>query len=231
MFSRRLSWFLASLLLAMAPAAPLGATTMEQLSLGELTWVADLVTEAVVEGNSTERVEGQAFLRTVTTLRLTRVVKGSQTEGEHVDVVVLGGRLGNEETRVASTPIFTPGERVLVFLEQRKGDWGVVGLSQGKFTLIEEVDTARDVVVKVRPPRGLSRFDEAAVQLPALRKYCDDLVREVETDVVEGAVPSYRAIPGLPAAKDLRFRAEARSKGQFIDPRWSELDSLKGGQR
>lgn len=232
MFSSRsaLSTFLVAVLGALL-AGPAGATTMDTLSTEELTYVADLVAEAVVETNSVERVEGSRFLRTVTRVRLEHVLKGDQLEGEQVDVLVLGGSLDGEETHIASAPIFAPGERVLVFLELRRGEWRVVGLSQGKLTLIHEEDTARDLVVRVQPPRGLAKFEEAAVQLPAQRSYADDLITKVATDVAQGNVPAYRSIPGLPVEKDTRFRLEATAQGQHIDPRWAELDSSKGGRR
>ena len=240
MFSHRLTlstlFAVASTLVFPAFAS---ATTMEELSFEEMTWIADLVVEATVQSNVVERTEGREFLRTVTHLTVESVIKGDAYEGEHIDVLALGGRRGAEETSIESAPIFTPDERVLVFLEQRKGEWRVVGLSQGKLTLVEERDTARDVIVRVQPPRGLVAFDETQVQLPPVRKYVDNLTHRLRTDVLDGAVPAYRLIPGLPGEKDQRFRAEATAAGQTIDPRWVELDALRwapaqpalGGQR
>ena len=240
MFSHRLTlstlFAVASTLVFPAFAS---APTMEELSFEEMTWIADLVVEATVHSNVVERTEGREFLRTVTHLTIESVIKGDAYEGEQIDVLALGGRRGTEETSIESAPIFTPDERVLVFLEQRKGEWRVVGLSQGKLTLVEERDTARDVIVRVQPPRGLAAFDETQVQLPPVRKYADDLTQRLRTEVLDGAVPAYRLIPGLPAEKDQRFRAEATAAGQTIDPRWAELDSLRwapsqpalGGQR
>jgi len=203
-------------------ASTASATTMQQLSVSELTWVSDLVAEAVVESNSVERVEGQEFLRTVSSLRLTRVVKGELAEGDRVDVLALGGILGTEETRLPSAPVFAPEERVLVFLELRDGEWHSVGLSQGKFTMIEEEDTGRDVLVKVQPPRNLKHFDEGMVLLPARRLYADDLLGQVQDDLRLGYVPPYQNIAGLSPAKDARFRDAARSAGR-LDSRWEEL--------
>ena len=228
MFSFRMT--LSTLAVAAAvllPAASASATSMEELSFEEMTWIADLVVEAVVESNHVERTEGSVFLRTVTGLRIESFLKGEGYEGEHIDVLVLGGRRGSEETTIASVPIFVPDERVLLFLEERKGEWRVVGLNQGKLTLVEEEDTARDVIVRVEPPRGLTQFEEDKVQLPALRRYADDLTRELSHNVAAAAVPPYRLIPGLPAAKDQRFRAEASAAGQVIDPRWAELDAVR----
>jgi hypothetical protein len=205
----------------------LGATTMEELSPAEMTWIADLVVIGTVAHNEVERTEGSVFLRTVTTIRLDQVLKGDAFEGDFIDVLSLGGRRGHEVTTVASTPVFTPEERVLTFLELRKGEWRVVGMSQGKLSLVEERDTARDVIVRVEPPRGLVRFEEHQVQLPARRRYADDLASEIDRDLNSGAVPSYRLIPGLPKTKDLAFRQAAKASGQPVDPRWAELDSVR----
>ena len=146
---------LLSMLAATLLVAPASATTMEELSFEEMAYVADLVVEAVTIDNRVERIPGADHLRTVTRLELHHVIKGEAIEGDEVDVLVLGGRLDREETRLESAPIFTPDERVIVFLEQRKGDWRVVGLSQGKLTLVEEPSTARDVLVRVQPPVSL----------------------------------------------------------------------------
>jgi hypothetical protein len=200
---------------------------MQELSFEELTYIADLVVEATVESNQVERSEGSVFLRTVTGLRLDRVLKGDAFEGERIDVLVLGGRRGSEETSIASAPVFIPDERVLVFLEQRKGEWRVVGLSQGKITLVTEEDTARDVIVRVQPPRNIARFEEHKVRLPARRHYADEFTAKLTRDLASGAVPPYRLISGLPQNKDRLFREAAQAAGQHIDPRWAELDSLR----
>jgi hypothetical protein len=194
---------------------------MQQLDLSELTYVADLIAEAVVVANSVERVEGGEHLRTATALRLTHVIKGAAADGDTVDVLVLGGRLNGEETHLHSAPVFAPEERVLVFLEQRGGAWRVVGLSQGKITLIEEFDTGRDVTVKVTPPRGLDRFDEGAVRIPLVPLYYDDMLARIQADLEAAFIPEYRIIAGLPSAKDAAFRAGAKAAGRF-DPRWED---------
>jgi hypothetical protein len=214
-------------------AAPAAATTMVELDRSELTWVADAVVEGVVEANSVERIEGQRLLRTVTSVRLTQVVKGELSEGQRIDVVELGGRLDGEETTVHSAAVFAPDERVLLFLEQRAGEWSCVGLTQGKLTLVTEADTGRDLVVTLQLPRGLDRFDEAQVQLPARRVYADALIEQIRDEISMGYVPEYRQIPGLPAAKDARFRAEAKQMDRF-DVRWESIRpsvAPEGGER
>lgn len=218
---------IAAVAISLLYAGSLGATTMEELSTSEMTWIADLVVIGTVAHNEVERTEGSVFLRTVTTLQIDQVLKGHAFEGDFIDVLSLGGRRGHEVTTVASTPVFTPEERVLTFLELRKGEWRVVGMSQGKLSLVEEQDTARDVIVRVQPPRGLVRFEEHLVQLPDRRRYADELTSEINLDLSSGTVPYYRLIPGLPKAKDLAFRQAAKDSGQTVDPRWGALDSLR----
>lgn len=216
------------------------ATTMYEFELSELTYVADLIVEAEVEAVSVERQEASAFLTTVATLRLTRVIKGAALEGDRVLVREWGGLLDGERTDLPSAPVYVPGERVLVFLEmENRPDalWRTVGLSQGKWTLVEEPSTGRDVALKVATDRTTVRFDEATVALPAARTYCDQVVSSVRDDLTLGHVPTYSRIPGLPSWKDARFRAEAAAAGQTIDPRWDVLraqitayDAAQGGE-
>jgi len=202
------------------------ATTMYEFNLSELTYIADLVVEAEVEEVSVERQEASAYLTTVATLRLTHVVKGAAVEGDRVLVREWGGLLNGEKTELPSAPVYVVGERVLVFLEmENRPDalWRTVGLSQGKWTLIEEQDTGRDVALKIAVDRAQTQFDATAVPLPAARTYCDDLVGAVNDDLSIAHVPTYARIPGVPAWKDARFRAEAQAAGQTIDPRWDAL--------
>ncbi len=203
-----------------------GATTMHPFSLSELTYVADLVVEAEVEQVEVERQVGAEYLMTVATLRLTRVVKGAAIEGDRVLVREWGGLLNGERTELPSAPVYVQGERVLVFLEQENRPdplWRTVGLVQGKWTLIDEPGTGRDVALKVANDRATPRFVETDVVLPAVRVYCDDLVSVVAADLSVEHVPAYVRIPGVPEWKDARFKEQAEAAGQTIDSRWTAV--------
>jgi hypothetical protein len=206
-------------LLTLLVAAPAVATTMVRLDLSELTWIADVVVQGEVVASQAERMPGQQYLQTATRVRAVQVLKGHVSEGDVIDVVEPGGRLGDEETRIPSGVVFAPGERVLLFLERRGGELVCVGMDQGKLTLVAEAHTARDALVRVTPPRGLASFDETEVRLPARRLYLDDVQERIRQELDMGFVPSYRSVPGLPAAKDARFRSEAQAAGK-LDPRW-----------
>jgi|GEM_PF-1714711 len=214
---------LAGLLMGLLPNVA-SATTVQRLSLSELTYVADLVVEATVVANSVERKPGFKFLQTVSTLELTHVLKGTADIGQEVDVVGLGGKLGSEYTELPGAARFVPDERVLVFLEWKHGEWRTIGAAQAKYSIVVEPGTGRDVAVKVQPPNGLERFDEAQVQLPAAVTYMDSLVGQILDEVESGYVPPYVNIAGLEPDKDARYRSDARAWGHDVDPRWDTAE-------
>jgi hypothetical protein len=198
------------------------ATTMYAFSPSELTYVADVVAEAVVEASSTEHMEGSLFLRTVTDLRLVQVYKGDVVEGDVLTLPLLGGALDGEETSLASAARFTPGERVLVYLESWEQGWRPIGMNQGVWTMVEEPTSGLDVLIKVHREYTETVWNEAKVQLPppALRKYAAGTLQQIRSDVADAHVPTYDSIPGLPPAKDQRFKKDAMAQGQLVDPRY-----------
>lgn len=217
----------AVILMALPGAA--SATTMHAFSQAELTYVADLVAEGVVEASTPERMEGSEFLRTITDLRLVQVHKGTEVEGDVVTLSELGGAWNGEETTLASSAKYTPGERVLVFLERFSDGWRTVGMIQGAFTMVEERTSGRDILVKVDRPYDLPAFDEGEVKLPppASRLYADQYVGRMVEDLSTGLVPTYESIPGLPAAKDRVFKKQALAQGQWVDPRYFAAGELQ----
>jgi hypothetical protein len=208
------------------------ATTMYRLSLSELTYVSDLIAIAEVEESLPEKAPGAIYIKTVSTLRLTRVIKGELIEGDRIDVREWGGSLGGEQTHLPGAPRYVVGERVMVFLERERigSMWRTVGLSQGKMTLVEEPDTGRDITLRVQVPNSVERFDESQVVLPAVRRYSDDVVARVRDDLTLSFVPPYQAIPGLPPEKDRLFFEAALAAGQQLDHRWPRFQSMEGGR-
>jgi hypothetical protein len=198
------------------------ATTMVPLGVEDLTFVADLVIEAEVEQAVPEREPGSEYIRSHYTLRITQVLKGDAFEGDAVLVRSFGGIVGDDLATMVNAPTFTPGERVIVFLEvvPREEDiFRVVGLDQGKFTLIEEKGTGLDILVHVNAPHGTPHFDEARVKAPAVRRYSKDLRARILADVDLAFVPAYKTIPGIPAHKDAAMRLGSMEWGHDVDPR------------
>lgn len=106
------------------------AATGRLLTLPELAQGADAV--AVVHVRLVESFEHDGRVLTRTTLGVEDVWKGHL--GQTVEVVQLGGRVGNKVTRVAGIPGFSVGERAVVFLESPNGapHFVIHGLEQGK---------------------------------------------------------------------------------------------------
>ena len=160
---------LPALLLVLLTAAPASATTMVELTEAELTYIADLIVEADVEAVDAEREDGANWIKTIVTLRLTRVLKGQAIEGDRVLVREWGGSIDGDVTEVSSAPVYTPGERVFVFLEpEERPDamWRTLGMTQGKFTLIEEADTGRDVMLMVDSMNRRASLASSSIATP-----------------------------------------------------------------
>ncbi len=210
---------------ALAAPTVAQATSLFPMTTSELTFIADVIVEAEVVSAEPEFIPGMEIIRTVSTLRVLDVIKGDVEVGDELFVAQTGGAIGDSETTLPSSPAYNPGERVLSFLEWRdesEGLYRTVGMIQGKFNLIVEPDTGKDVLIKLpHLPFGLEWFDEGLVRLPALRKYRAEFVAKVRDEVILGYVPPYEPIPGVTREKDAAYQAAAEAAGQTIDPVWN----------
>jgi hypothetical protein len=74
------------------------------------------------------------WIETVTTIHVDEVMKGTLAAGGDLDVVELGGEVDGIGYAVAGAARFTPGERVLLFLETNsRGEWVPKNMAVGKF--------------------------------------------------------------------------------------------------
>ncbi len=203
------------------------ATSLFPMTTSELTFIADVIVEAEVVSAEPEFIPGTFMIRTVSTLRVVDVIKGEVEIGDELFVAQTGGRIGDSETTLPSSPAYNPGERVLSFLEWRDRSedlYRTVGMIQGKYNLLLEPDTGKDILVKLpHLPFGLERFDETRVRPPAVRMYRGDFVARVRDEIALGYVPPYEPIPGVTREKDAAYQAAAVAAGQTIDPIWLEL--------
>ncbi len=132
---------LVAVALALGLATPALATVMVEVPIDDMAFVAD----AIVVGR-VDRVNVRLELSgpepmpwTVSTIRVERFIHGSG--GDEVKIEELGGDFQGTEVRVAGTPEYRAGERVLVFLRRDEaGRYRTYGMAQGKFTLRAAVD-------------------------------------------------------------------------------------------
>lgn len=171
------------------------ATTVEALSLEELSDRADLVVQGTVERSGTRVVVRKRGVQVVTVsrLRVSRWLKGSG--GDSVLVREHGGKWAGGFTRVDGTPHYAPGEEVVAFLERGpRGHLQTLGMSQGQFVVVPGVGGMPSVVR--RDMRGLAvvRWAGGSMQLSpgaqGVPVTLEELVAFVETRVEQREGPS-----------------------------------------
>jgi hypothetical protein len=85
-------------------------------------------------GESHSRRAPGGWIETVTSLRVDEAIKGPMQTGEMIDVVELGGAIGDIAYTVPGSPQYEAGERVLLFLETNdRNEWVSKNMVVGKF--------------------------------------------------------------------------------------------------
>lgn len=133
--------------LAFAVAQAAFATTVQKLSLQELTKRSDSIVMARVDDAVASWDAGHKEIYTYITLSVLQPVKGDKG-ATTITLRQLGGTVGNIASVVPGMPSFKKGEEVVVFLTQKDAagyPW-VMGLEQGKYS----VSTAKNGVKMVR---------------------------------------------------------------------------------
>lgn len=116
------------------------ATLADALTMGELVQRADRIALVRVLSQATEY---DSRGRIVTRVRV-RVEEGllAANAGDELDVVSLGGIIGDLGMQIAGEPSFEDGERALVFVRHINGIYRPIGMSQGVFP-VTDGDTPR----------------------------------------------------------------------------------------
>lgn len=133
-----------SLLLVVAVVALLAsqaafATTVQKLSLQDLTKRSDSIVMARVTDAVSAWDAAHKEIYTTFTLQILNAVKGRKGESV-VTIRQIGGTVDNIASIVPGMPSFKKGEQVVVFLTQKDAagyPW-VMGLQQGKYTVVEK---------------------------------------------------------------------------------------------
>jgi len=124
------------------PAIALGAV-MVKLETKDLAGQADAVVVGTVTASKAQWNEGKTKIITLSTVKIAETVKGD-LKGE-VPVRTFGGEVDGLAQLVPGMPQFAKDEEVVLFLKSEDKAWHVVGLGQGKFTVLREKD--KDPVV------------------------------------------------------------------------------------
>lgn len=165
--------------LTLAPAAE--ATVAVEMSRAELVAQSDLVVRATVVGVTSRWNEDQSQIISLTTLRVTEVVKGDVTETQ-LTLRQLGGEVDGLVSRIAGNPVFTQGQDAVFFLRRGPGVVYLTGLAQAVFYV--EPGAAfvhRDLhgltFARLNPNGGPMRMYEAPAEAPEALSHLRDDVR------------------------------------------------------
>ena len=110
------------------------ATTVQRLGLDDLVKKAHAIVVGKVSGSRTYWSADRKLILTGYTIQVDESIKGQASRS--VEVTTIGGKIGDLELYVSGMPSFEKGESAVVFVEQSGAYQTVVGLGQGKFTVV-----------------------------------------------------------------------------------------------
>lgn len=145
------------LLIWLALVAPMGATTLEQLTLDDMIQKSTAIVRARVVGSHSAARGGNIY--TYFQLQVLESWKGSAVTSATAEVAVPGGAAGGIRQSVAGAPELKPGREYVLFLwTSRSGLTQLMGLSQGLFHVSE--DGSGGVLAR-RPPASELMLDRS----------------------------------------------------------------------
>ena len=87
---------------------------------------ADYIVEGVVERVESKWNEDKSLIFTYTDLLIEKYVKGAPFAENKLQVVTLGGEVGDIGLGVEDQPIFHEGKRVRLYFQERDGEFGII---------------------------------------------------------------------------------------------------------
>jgi hypothetical protein len=154
------------------------ATTMIPLDLKALADRADRVVYGTVESTEAHWTTDHDAIYTDAVVRVTKAYKGGVKAGETVVVRREGGTVDGIGMKVFGAAVLTPGEEVVLFVEQRGIASYVVGMAQGKL----RVATLADGSKRVTAPdvSGIAFLHGTAPVQPMRARPLEDFERDLK---------------------------------------------------
>lgn len=135
-------------------------TARGALSISQLSTRSDLIVLGTVVSIRWHSTVNNIF--TQIDLNVEEVLKGP--DAETVSFYQLGGQVGDITSSVAGVPVFTAGEKVLVFLSvKREPRPTLVGLFQGKLTIEKDPVSEKEVAIR-RIPGVAKPLDQMSLE-------------------------------------------------------------------
>lgn len=126
-------WFL-FVIVVLIVSGPVQATSVQRLSLDELVAKASTIVEADIVAARTYRTPDGKLILTSYTATVQENMKGAPVSS--ITVTTVGGRIGSTVLHVSGMPVFQPGDKAILFLEKSGAYSTIVGLNQGKFSIL-----------------------------------------------------------------------------------------------
>lgn len=140
---------LAALLATTLCPAPAAATVMVEVPLEDMARAADAIVLGRVVRTEVRVVIDPArgaMPHTLSEIAVTEWIAGSG--GRTVVIDELGGEIQGEGLAIAGTPVYRPGEEVVVFLERADGRLRTYAMAQGRFEIRRGVGGVPDYVTR-----------------------------------------------------------------------------------
>ncbi len=171
--------FLLVFLSAFLVAGPLSSSTFLAMGRAELITKSESVIESTVVDAKSYWNEDRSMIWTEVVLQVDDLLKGESSG--LVRVQIPGGQIGDLRVDAVGFPVFTPGERFVVFLTPDGGRLRVTGYRQGQYRIETQKDGVEMAVPSVGPdvlllgPDGRAADAPKALALESLKRE----VREV----------------------------------------------------
>lgn len=125
------------------------ATTVKPSSFAELVNQSDYIVRAVVKSTTSERQvkNGRTKIYTRVELEVREVIAGQPPSP--LVLVMLGGRVGEEEMRIAGAPQFEVGNEDILFVRDNgKTIYPLTAMMHGRYRVLKEQETGREYVAR-----------------------------------------------------------------------------------
>jgi hypothetical protein len=164
----------------------LNAATYVVPTDAELVRSADSIAMVTIE-SSHSYLDEQGRILTDHICRIERSIKGSEP-GRTIVITEAGGSVGNWARAVSSSPVFTPGERALVFLERLAANrFRTLSGELGKFSFVLDSES-RQLLVRGASEGEIFGWNVAGERHMERSRRADAFVRYLER-LVEGIEP------------------------------------------
>jgi hypothetical protein len=138
--------------------SPIPATTLERLTLDEMTRKSTAIVRARVTGSRSANLESVGGSDIYTYFRM-QVLETWKSGPAVTEVAVPGGAVDGIRQSVSGAPVLKPGQEYVLFLwTSRSGLTQVIGLSQGLFQL--SAGPSREILAQ-RPPASELMLDRS----------------------------------------------------------------------